>query len=124
MTPAQDRYLRRRSANDSLGGRAVTTRPSPSARVRKCLRRGNKAGSTEFAVLHGGVFPGGLGDRNVRGWFSTGDADSIRPTRMVERAAEEMRLKGFNRVEYRTFRGGHEVDSEEIEALVRWWLPS
>jgi poly(3-hydroxybutyrate) depolymerase len=77
---------------------------------------------TAFAVLHGGVFPGGLGERNVRGWFSTGDADLIRPRPKVERAAEEMRLKGFNKVEYRTFPGGHEVGTEEIEALMRWWL--
>jgi polyhydroxybutyrate depolymerase len=42
---------------------------------------------TAFAVLHGGVFVGGLGNRRVRGWFSTGASDGMRPPSGVQSAA-------------------------------------
>ena len=41
-----------------------------------------------FAVLHGGVFAGGLGSSQARGWFSTGADDPLRPPVVVQRAAD------------------------------------
>jgi poly(3-hydroxybutyrate) depolymerase len=75
-----------------------------------------------FAVLHGGVVTSSLGDRRMRGWFSTGDADTVRPPRLVERAAEEMRHAGFGSVVSRVFHEGHDVGPAEVRALVDWWL--
>jgi predicted esterase len=75
-----------------------------------------------FAVLHGGVFATGLGPRHVRGWFSTGDADPIRPPAGVQRAAEDARKTGFGDIVYREFHEGHDVGPEEVSALVTWWL--
>jgi poly(3-hydroxybutyrate) depolymerase len=77
---------------------------------------------TAFAVLHGGVFPGGLGPRRVPGWFSTGTMDSMRPPRAVQDASDQMRRAGFTGLVYREFAEGHEVGPQEIEALVQWWL--
>jgi phospholipase/carboxylesterase len=77
---------------------------------------------TTFAVLHGGVFPGGLGPRRMRGWFSTGDADFLRPPDGVRRAADDTRRAGFDDVVYREFHEGHDVGLEEVAALINWWL--
>jgi poly(3-hydroxybutyrate) depolymerase len=77
---------------------------------------------TAFAVLHGGVFAGGLGRRDVRGWFSTGSVDPLRPPPGVQEAAEAVRRAGFSDVGYREFPEGHEVGAKEVEALVVWWL--
>jgi poly(3-hydroxybutyrate) depolymerase len=76
-----------------------------------------------FAVLHGGVLPGGLGGRTVRGWFSTGDADSMRTPLAVQEAADLLRARGLA-IEYRVFHEGHEVREQEVAALVQWWLGS
>jgi poly(3-hydroxybutyrate) depolymerase len=75
-----------------------------------------------FAVLHGGVFAGGLGPRRVRGWFSTGDRDPIRPFPGVEAACDDVRRVGFDPVELRTFHEGHEIGADELRELVAWWL--
>lgn len=75
-----------------------------------------------FAVLHGGVFAGGLGPRRPRGWFSTGSSDSMRPPRGVREAADQVRRVGFADVVYREFPEGHEVGGEEVRAVVEWWL--
>jgi len=77
---------------------------------------------TAFAVLHGGAFPGGFGSRLVRGWFSTGDADPIRPPTMVAADAQRVRDAGFDSVVYRVFPGGHDVGAMELAELIRWWL--
>jgi predicted esterase len=77
---------------------------------------------TAFAVLHGGAFPGGFGPRHVRGWFSTGDADPIRPPAMVAADAQRVRNAGFDSVLYREFPGGHELGAIELAELIRWWL--
>ena len=82
----------------------------------------NREPYTAFAVLHGGVFATGLGPRHMRGWFSTGDADPVRPPAGVQRAADETRRAGFGDVVYREFHGGHDLGPEEIDALVGWWL--
>jgi len=76
---------------------------------------------TAFAVLHGGVFMGGLGARHVPGWFSTGSADSLRPPPHVQSQMDPMARAGFD-VVYREFPGGHETSTEETTALVDWWL--
>jgi len=78
---------------------------------------------TAFAVLHGGVFPGGLGPVvNVRGWFSTGTDDTFRPPAGVRDAAERARRAGLSHVEYHEFPGRHGVGAPELYALVEWWL--
>ncbi|MBV9947228.1 MAG: hypothetical protein JOZ69_10295 [Myxococcales bacterium] len=77
---------------------------------------------TAFAVLHGGVFVGGLGARRPRGWFSTGDQDPWRPPSSVEAAALAARAVGFATIEYRTFHAGHELGPEELRAVLAWWL--
>jgi predicted esterase len=81
----------------------------------------NEEPFTAFAVLHGGAFPGGFGHRSVRGWFSTGGADPIRPPSMVTRAYEASRGPG-SRYEVHVFAGGHELGAEERRALIAWWL--
>lgn len=77
---------------------------------------------TEFAVLHGGAWPGGLGPHKVRGWFSTGTTDTMRPLAGVQAAAEGVRRVGFMSVEVHTFTGGHGVGDDELRALLAWWL--
>jgi predicted esterase len=77
---------------------------------------------TAFASLHGGAFPGGLGKHRVRGWFSTGTEDQIRPVDGVIKAADGTRSVGFAQVEVRTYRGGHHIAQGELEDLIAWWL--
>jgi phospholipase/carboxylesterase len=76
---------------------------------------------TAFAVLHGGVFAGGLGPRRVPGWFSTGQQDPLRPVASVSKATDAVRALGFD-VGFHTYPGGHEVSSAELSDLLRWWL--
>jgi len=76
---------------------------------------------TAFAVLHGGVFAGGLGPRRVPGWFSTGEQDPLRPVESVSKAADAMRALRFD-VDLHTYPGGHEVSAAELNDLLRWWL--
>ena len=77
---------------------------------------------TAFAVLHGGVFPAGLGAHGVRGWFSSGNHDPLRPADGVSRAADAARAARLRDVEMHVFEGGHEVSPAEMDALVAWWL--
>jgi predicted esterase len=77
---------------------------------------------THFAVLHGGVFRGGLGQRAVRGWFSTGTGDTMRSPSMVRQAVSDASAAGMEDLTYREFPGGHAVGTEEQRALVTWWL--
>lgn len=77
---------------------------------------------TAFAVLHGGVFTGGLGKNRIPGWFSTGDDDPMRPPDMVGQAAEETRNVGFAPITFRTFPGAHGLLDDEKRALLAWWL--
>jgi predicted esterase len=76
---------------------------------------------TAFAVLHGGVFIGGVGPRRVRGWFSTGDADTIRTPEHVANQFRTMQSAGFD-VIYSTFPEGHSISDMESTAVVAWWL--
>jgi predicted esterase len=74
-----------------------------------------------FAVLHGGVFPGGLGSNRVPGWFSTGDDDGVRTPAAVRQAAESVGTKATS-IHFRTFPGSHALGGAEIDALIDWWL--
>ena len=75
-----------------------------------------------FAVLHGGVFPNGLGDHQVPGWFSTGLDDELRPPEMVEDDAAALIDAGWSDIEVHLYEGGHAIGNEEREALLSWWL--
>lgn len=74
-----------------------------------------------FAVLHGGVFPGGLGAHAARGWISTGESDSIRTAEAQRRHESDLRAAGLD-VTARTFPGGHGLGEAELRGLVDWWL--
>lgn len=76
---------------------------------------------TAFAVLHGGVFAGGLGEHAIRGWFSTGQGDPARPPALVKAAAEQAGARGLA-VEFHTYPGGHELSREELREVIQWWL--
>jgi predicted esterase len=82
----------------------------------------NRGPFSGFGVLHGGVFDGGLGSRRVRGWFSTGANDGLRPPGQVEQAVEATRARGFSDLTLEVFPGGHGLSSEETASLVNWWL--
>jgi phospholipase/carboxylesterase len=82
----------------------------------------NEDGYTAFAVLHGGVFEGGLGRRSVRGWFSTGQSDGLRGPAGVQAAAGRAKAAGVGEVEYRVYPGGHEIGEQELREVVEWWL--
>lgn len=75
-----------------------------------------------FAVLHGGVYASGLGARRVRGWFSTGQVDPLRPVEGVSKAVDAVRSSGFAAVTFNVYAGGHEVSSAELNAMLDWWL--
>ena len=81
----------------------------------------NTAPYAAFAVLHGGVFIGGIGPRKVPGWFSAGESDPIRPPGGVFANAQSMIRAGFD-VTYRTYPGTHVVSSRELTDVVNWWL--
>jgi predicted esterase len=76
---------------------------------------------SHFAVLHGGVFAGGIGPRRVPAWISTGDRDRVRPPVLVQEAAAALERLGFP-VTFQVFPGTHGPSEAEMEAVVRWWL--
>jgi len=82
----------------------------------------NREPFTHAAVLHGGVFAGGLGPRRPRVWFSTGEQDPARPVAGVRQAADAMTKLGFQDVTVRTYPGGHALSLEEMRDLITWWL--
>jgi predicted esterase len=76
-----------------------------------------------FAVLHGGIIPNGFGGNRVRGWFSTGESDSVRPVAGMRGAMEELRREGWSAdLELSTYPGGHDLGETEKRELIRWWL--
>ena len=84
----------------------------------------NRAGFTHTAVLHGGVFPGGIGPRRIPAWFSTGDQDAIRPVALVRQSADALTSLGFSGVSFRSYPGRHELSDAELRDLIDWWLGS
>ena len=79
---------------------------------------------TAFAVLHGGVFAGGIGQHITPGWFSTGEDDSLRSPAHVQAQLDSLVPLGFDELELHIFAGGHGLSGEETEALIAWWLGS
>ncbi len=77
---------------------------------------------TGFAVLHGGVFPGGIGSNIIPGWFSTGEDDTIRSPDHMQDQLESLEPLGFDELVLEVFPGGHGLGNEELEGLVEWWL--
>jgi phospholipase/carboxylesterase len=82
----------------------------------------NRPPFTHLAVLHGGVFPGGIGPRRMPAWFSTGEQDSYRPVALVKQAADALSGLGFTAVSFRAYPGGHELSDAEVRDLIAWWL--
>jgi len=76
-----------------------------------------------FAVLHGGIIPGGYGNNRVRGWFSGGDSDQIRPIEGVRKAMEQLETDGWeSKIEFQTFTCDHAPTVAEMRAVIEWWL--
>lgn len=82
----------------------------------------NRAGFTHAAVLHGGVFPGGIGPRRIPVWFSTGEEDPYRPIPLVQEAAGSLTNLGFPSVTFHTYPGRHDLGDAELRDLIDWWL--
>lgn len=74
-----------------------------------------------YASLHGGAFPGGMGENLAQGWFSTGEDDSARPPEMVEADAQAVADAGYPEPELRVYAGGHTLSETELDELVAWW---
>jgi predicted esterase len=74
-----------------------------------------------FAVLHGGVFPRGLGENRVPGWFSTGTDDALRPPEVVKRAAAAS-APHAGTITVRLYPGAHALIESEMADLFAWWL--
>lgn len=74
-----------------------------------------------FAVLHGGVFAGGLGAHRVPAWFSTGTADPLRPPAVLERAAAAAGAHATS-VTTHLYPGAHELSGAELHDVIAWWL--
>ncbi len=82
----------------------------------------NRDGFTHAAVLHGGVFPGGVGSRHIPVWFSTGQQDRYRPVDLVRQSVDALTTLGFSDLTFRTYPGGHELSDSELNDLITWWL--
>ena len=81
----------------------------------------NSSPFTHAAVLHGRVFSGGLGRRNVRMWFSTGAQDDSAPVSELSVLVDRLRTLRFD-VTDRTYAGGHSLGADEKLDLIGWWL--
>jgi len=77
---------------------------------------------TAFAVLHGGVFPGGIGDHIIPGWFSTGEDDSLRSPQHMQEQLDSLIPLGFADLVLEIFPGGHGLSEEESRRVTEWWL--
>ncbi len=82
----------------------------------------NRRGFTHTAVLHGGVYPGGIGPRRIPAWFSTGDQDPARPATLVQQSADALTSLGFGGVVFRSYPGRHWLSDAELRDLIDWWL--
>ncbi len=75
-----------------------------------------------FAVLHGGVFAGGIGDNIIPGWFSTGADDTLRSPEHMQQQLDSMIPLGFADLVLEIFPGGHGLSDQESRELTEWWL--
>jgi len=82
----------------------------------------NRPPFTHAAVLHGGIFAGGIGPRRMPAWFSTGDQDPYRPVALVKQSVDALGALGFTAVNLRTYPGGHGLSEAERRDLITWWL--
>ncbi len=82
----------------------------------------NRPPFTHTAVLHGGVFAGGIGPRRMAAWFSTGEADPYRPVALVKQSVDALVGLGFASVSFRAYPGGHGLSAAEVRDLITWWL--
>lgn len=82
----------------------------------------NRPGFTHIAVLHGGLYPGGIGSQRTPVWFSTGDQDQLRPPALVRQSADALVSLGFSDITFRTYPGGHGLSEIERSQLIDWWL--
>jgi predicted esterase len=82
----------------------------------------NRPPFTHLAVLHGGVFPGGIGPRRMPAWFSTGEQDRYRPVALVRQAADALAGVGFTTVTFRAYPGDHGLSDAEVRGVIAWWL--
>ena len=85
-------------------------------------RSSNEEIFTAFAVLHGGVIQGGIGEHVVPGWFSTGEDDTLRTPDHVQYQLDYMTAQGFNDLEIHIYPGGHDLGTQEREDVINWWL--
>lgn len=81
----------------------------------------NDARFRGFAVLHGGIFEGGLGSNRVPAWFSTGSEDTLRPPALVQSAATAAGQHATT-VAVHVYPGGHGLSAVELGELLIWWL--
>ena len=77
---------------------------------------------THIAVLHGGIFPGGIGPRRMPAWISTGEGDRYRPVALVQQSADDLSALGYSAVTFRSYPGGHDLSEPELRDLIDWWL--
>ena len=82
----------------------------------------NESLFTALSVLHGGVIGGGIGENIIRGWFSTGEDDSVRSPEHVQSQMETLQALGFDDLELHLYPGGHQLGGEERSELISWWL--
>jgi predicted esterase len=82
----------------------------------------NRPPFTHIAILHGGVFTGGLGPRRTPVWLSTGLEDPLRPVDQVRQSASAFVGLGFRPMSYRSYPGGHGLSEAEVRDLIVWWL--
>jgi len=76
-----------------------------------------------YAVLHGGVYPKGLGGHHARGWFSTGLDDTVRPALELRGRVEDLRSsRSADDITLKLFAGGHEMGPQELRAVMDFWL--
>lgn len=76
-----------------------------------------------FAVLHGGVYPGGMGAHHPRGWFSTGNQDPARPPHHVmDQVNSFRRARPDDDVTVRFYDIPHTADAHELEDVMTFWL--
>ena len=76
---------------------------------------------TAFAILHGGVFPGGLGKNRPRAWISTGRDDPARPPAQIALARDAL-APLFPETVAKLYTGGHKLSDAERRDVIRWWL--
>ena len=81
----------------------------------------NRSPFSHAAVLHGRAFIGGLGNRQVPVWISTGDRDEAAPRRESAELARDLEDLGLG-VTFSSYPSGHDLSRTEKLALLRWWL--